>query len=182
MGLRMGLKKELMNRKWPAGPSGEAYSRLPYVYEGRMFNRALGLQQDISEPIPPGECAITSLAVGPKGTVFGATSGIRSHLFRYSGTPPDDGICGLGVIEGARAVRRALVVADDGTVLGGVSETAGEEEGILFRYSRQEIELLPAPRHPACGVSLGMKAWWCRAAWRTLTGGCAFYAPSRLPQ
>jgi len=153
----MVLKEGLMKRKWPTRPDGVAYSSLPYVYEGRMFNRALQLQQDLSEPIPPGECAITALAATPDGTVFGATSGVRSHLFRYSGGPPDDGVYDLGVIKGACAVRRALVAADDGTILGGVSEAAdGEKEGALFRCSGREIELLPAPVPDECVAALAI--------------------------
>jgi len=164
----MGLKDELRRRKWP-DRSTAIYSGNVYVTEGRMFTRALQMMQDLSEPIPPGECAITSLASAPGGAVYGATSGVRSHLFCYSGSSLDDGVYDLGVIPGARAVRRSLVVGADGCVLGGVSEPAdGRDEGGLFRLGphwhrrgkrpagkRQsyadsaprppEIELLPAP-------------------------------------
>jgi len=158
----MDLKDGLRRRKWPIKPVGVAYSRLPYVYEGRIFNRALQMQQDLSEPIPPGECAITSLAIAPDGVVWGATSGVRSHLFCYSPVPRRvwdtfDGVYDLGVIEGARAVRRALVVAADGTVLGGISEAAaGKKEGGLFRAQGRKIELLPVPVPGECVAALAL--------------------------
>jgi len=153
----MDLKDELRRRKWPTKPEGVSYSAPPYVFEGRMFNRALQLEQDLSEPIPPGECAITSLAVAPDGAVFGATSGTRSHLFRYCWMPPHDDVYDLGVIEGARAVRRALVVAADGTVLGGITQAAdGKKEGGLFRASGGHIDLLPAPVPGECVACLAL--------------------------
>ena len=151
----MEMKEQLQRRKWPTRPERVKYSSDLYVCEGRMFNRALQMEQDLSEPIPPGECAITSLASGPDGSVFGATSGARSHLFRYSWKPPQDGVHDLGVIEGARAVRQALGVGADGTVLGGISEAAdGNKEGGLFRASHREIELLPAPVPGECVAAL----------------------------
>ena len=129
----MDLKRELRRREWPVRPQDTAYSASTYVSEGRLFTRALQLRQDLSEPIPPGECAITSLVATPRGTVYGATSGARAHLFRYSGSSGDDGVYDLGVIEGARAVRRSLVAGPHGTVLGGISESAdGKREGGLF--------------------------------------------------
>jgi hypothetical protein len=125
-------ESELRKREWPEHVMAE-YSRMPYVHEGRLFNRALRLMAGLSEPIPAGECAITSLAAGWHGIVWGATSGTRSHLFAYIGGS-SDGVCDLGVIPGARAVRRSLVATQDGTVLGGVSETDGRRKsGQLFR-------------------------------------------------
>ena len=171
MGIGMDLKKELRQRTWPTRPAGVAYSPPPYIGEGRMFNRALQLQQELSEPIPPGECAITSLAVGPGGTVFGATSGARSHLFRYPGVSSDEGVYDTGIIEGARGVRRSLVAASDGTVLGGISEAAdGKKEGCLFRAGEHrvklggglfrsegwQIEMLPAPVPGECVAALAI--------------------------
>ena len=130
----MDLKRELRRRQWPQKPTNAEYGADTFVTEGRMFTRALQMQQSLSEPIPPGECAITSLAAAPDGQVYGATSGACSHLFCYSPAPETDGVRDLGVIPGARAVRGALVVGADGTVLGGVSEALdGKKEGGLFR-------------------------------------------------
>ena len=132
-----------------------------------MFNRALQLGQDLSEPIPPGECAITSLTTDGRGHLVGATSGKRSHLFAYFGKAPGDGVYDLAVIEGARAVRRSLVVASDGTILAGISEAAdGKKGGGLFRigekpkaYKRsrdveREHKLLPAPVAGECVAAM----------------------------
>ena len=149
----MDLKSELKKRKWPHNPPKEfTYSGSTYVREGRVFNRPLQLEQNLSEPIPPGECAITSLVTGPHGIVVGATSGARSHLFVCFGVGGHDSVYDMGVIKGARAVRRSLVVGADGTVLGGISEAEdGKKEGGLFCVPRREhphphkIEYLPAP-------------------------------------
>ena len=145
----MNLKESLRGRDWPTRVLRKVDSKSIYVREGRLFNRALQLRQELSEPIPPGESAITSLAVTPDGNLFGATSGKRAHLFRYDGGPQEDSVYDLGVIEGARAVRGALVVARDGTVFGGVSEVAeGETEGWLFRYPMAASESGPSAKGP----------------------------------
>jgi hypothetical protein len=145
----MDLKSELKSRTWPTRPE-IAYSSYPVVTEGRMFNRALQLPQDLSEPIPPGECAITSLALMPRGGVMGATSGKRAHLFHYSAHPMYDGVHDAGVIPNATAVRKSLVVASDATVLGGVSETADGKAGRLFRWKYEGIEMLGVPVAGEC--------------------------------
>ena len=175
----MDLKQELRRRQWPTRPKDVAHSAHPYVREGRIFTRALQLAQDVSEPIPPGECAISSLVAAPDGSIFGATSGARSHLFCYLCGAPMDAVYDLGVIQGACAVRRSLVVAADGTVLGGISEAAdGGKEGGLFRFkpgparnwgltgeqlmisrcppALREIEMLPAPVPGECVAALGI--------------------------
>ncbi len=136
----MDLRKELRGRKWPAMPTDAKFSFNFFVREGRIFSRSLLMHQDISEPLPPGECAITSLATAPDGKVHGATSGARAHLFCYTGEGQIDGVTDLGPIPGARAVRRSLVVDSEGTVLGGISEVAdGMKEGRLFRCPKRNL-------------------------------------------
>jgi len=138
----MDLEQELRRRSWPQRPKNVAYSADVYVREGRLFTRALQLAQDLSEPIPPGECAITSLAAAPGGKVYGATSGKRSHVFCYAG----DGVADLGVVPGALAVRRSLVVDAGGRLLGGISEASdGGAEGGLFRVAGGARRRRPCP-------------------------------------
>lgn len=144
----MDLKKELKGRTWPTRPEKSFFSLdTLYVREGRLFNRALQLQQDLSEPIPPGECAITSLVAGGDDRIVGATSGRRSHLFVYSPGPHSDGVFDIGVIEGATAVRNSLVVTRDRVVFGGVSAALDPEAGGgLFRFPKRGEEFPPGRR------------------------------------
>jgi len=157
MGLTMDLKESLRHRQWPTRPERMRHFRLPYVREGRIFNRALQRHQDISEPIPPGECAITSLVAARSGAIFGATSGRRSHLFCYRPDPEKDCVFDLGVIEEARAIRHTLVTGKDRKLFAGVSEaTEGCTEGGLFQYSRRKIEKLTVPVPGECIVGLAI--------------------------
>ena len=134
----MPLREQLRKRVWPTRPKDVAmgdYMGGAHVREGHLVNRRLGLSQQVSEPIPDGECAITSLCLGARGRVYGATSGRRSHLFFYDPAPGADGVRDIGVLDGAKAVRRSLVACDDGRVFGGVSEPAEPGgEGYLFAY------------------------------------------------
>ena len=156
----MDMKEALRGRTWPTRPEGVNagdYGLGPYVREGHVVSRRLCLHQSLSEPIPEGECAITSLCRGSNGKIYGATSGKRSHLFYYDPGPGADGVCDVGVIEGATAVRRALVATDDGRIFGGISESADGNTGGLFAYevksdqmsegatNRGQIERLEAP-------------------------------------
>jgi hypothetical protein len=142
----MDLEAELRQRAWPTpvrGMDACRYDRSRYVREGRVVNRVLGLHEDLSEPIPAGECAITSLCRARNGKVYGATSGRRSHLFVYDPEPGADGVIDIGVIPGAKAVRRSLVALADGRVLGGVSETdGGNGGGALFVYETRRDHMV----------------------------------------
>ncbi|MCM8766513.1 MAG: hypothetical protein NC901_00385 [Candidatus Omnitrophica bacterium] len=128
------FEKELEKRKWPERPEINMNFRRysPYVTYGRVENRSLRLFQSLSEPIPPGECAITSLCKGKRRKIYGATSGNRSHLFYYSFSPEGDGVCDIGIIEGAKAVKNSLCVDKNGNIWGGVSDG---EKGYIFFYN-----------------------------------------------
>jgi hypothetical protein len=69
--------------------------------------------------IPPDESAIRSLAVAPSGTVYGATSGHRSHLFVLY--PQHGYVQPLGYLKGVTTVHRSVVVAANGDVYIGAS-------------------------------------------------------------
>lgn len=128
----MGIEKELEGRKWPEKPKYPLKGNfMPYVKIGRVENRSLRLFQSLSEPIPPEECAITSLVRGKNRKIYGATSGRRSHLFYYSFSPEGDGVCDIGIIEGARSVRKSLCVDKNGKLWGGITEG---EKGLIFSY------------------------------------------------
>ncbi len=85
--------------------------------------------------IPDGESGITSLSVAPDGDVFGATSGIRSHLFAID--PQHGYVVPIGVIPGAQAVVQSLVISAAGSVFLGVSPG-----GHLLEYVPQGLDNL----------------------------------------
>ena len=168
----MPLREELKDRVWPTRPQNVDvgdYAKGCYVREGRVVNRVLGLPQGLSEPIPPGECAITALCLGSNGKVYGATSGKRSHLLYYDPDPGADGVCDIGVLDGAAAVRRSLVADDRGVIFGGVSATVEPGgEGCLFAYDtrgdhmaefgarRGQVERLSVPVQGQCVAALAI--------------------------
>lgn len=151
----MYREEDLRKRTWPVKPPAYHGDYSPYVREGRIINRVLRNHQSLSEPIPDGESAITSLCQGCQGRIYGATSGVRSHLFFYEPGPGGDGVCEVGLVPGATEVRQALVAAADGMVYGAVS--GGPEAGRLFRYGTGQdfhneygygsgrVEMLDAP-------------------------------------
>ena len=137
------LEESLKDRTWPQPPEDVKlgdYAHEGAVRYGRVETRSLRLHQQLSEPIPPGECAITSLCLGHETRIVGATSGKRSHLFCYDPGPRNDSVVDVGVLEGAKAVRRSLVAHPDGRVFGGVTETEpGEPGGYLFVFDSKLV-------------------------------------------
>jgi len=140
----MDLEKELKGRRWPElwrespleVPELQDYEKDPYVREGRIVLRPLG-RKGITKPIPPEECAITSLVTSLDDRIFGATSGRRAHLFVYDPAPGADHVIDLGVLEEGCGVRRSLVASSDGRIFAG---TRGEHPssragGKLFCYT-----------------------------------------------
>jgi len=94
------------------------------------------MHQHVSEPITPGESAITSLCRGLNGKIYGATSGKRSHLFYYDPGPRGDGVCDLGVMEGVTAIRRSLVAIAPDLIIAGASEVNDPSQGgALYRHA-----------------------------------------------
>ena len=96
------------------------------VSQVRIDLRELGYPPE--DVIPSGECAIRSLAVAPNGTIYGATSGKRSHLFALF--PQHGYVQPLGFLKDVSLVHRALAVSKSGDVYIG----AGGSNGHLFKY------------------------------------------------
>jgi hypothetical protein len=99
------------------------------VLQTRIDARDLGYPP--VDVIPDGESGITSLAVAPNGNLYGATSGIHSHLFVL--IPRHGYVQPLGVIPGAKAVTHAVAVSASGDVYIGTSP-----EGHLLKYTPQD--------------------------------------------
>lgn len=141
-GKKGSLAEQLENRRWPEAAQGVItgdYDMSPYVREGRVFSRALRIHQQVSEPIPAGESAVTSLCTGKNGKIYGATSGKQSHLFYYDPSPAGDGIVDLGVLEGVKAVRRALADSGEGRIFAGASEVEDPKgEGALYEHETKD--------------------------------------------
>jgi hypothetical protein len=114
------MRPDLDNREWPEpynrshgrrhGPAGVrlfASARRAFVREGFVMAKALAVRGS-GRAIPPGECAITSLAMG-RGWVFGATSGTRAHVFAYCTRPAGEVVLPTVTLDQHTAVRNALV-------------------------------------------------------------------------
>ncbi|MCL5674238.1 MAG: hypothetical protein M1501_00615 [Candidatus Omnitrophica bacterium] len=129
----MMLEKDLEKRTWPIKPDYPVEKYSTTIKNGFMINRVLRIHQSLSEPIPPGECAITSLCLGDNGKIYGATTGKKSHLFYYDPGPEADGVCDIGVIERTTSVKKSLVAGKNGIIYGGISE--GNGEGYIFAYN-----------------------------------------------
>jgi hypothetical protein len=138
----MSLEDDLSKRKWPAPPfeirppsegkpsekevmlssAISEYDRSAYVREGRIVMRQLGWK-GVVKPIPPGESAVTSLVVDPKGRVVGATSGQRSHLFIYD--PEVDRVTDLCAFDEDSVAKNSVVACRDGTVIAATRKGTG---------------------------------------------------------
>lgn len=164
----MSLEDDLAKRKWPEPPFeirppsagkpsekeqmlGSAiseYDRSAYVREGRIVMRHLGWK-GVVKPIPPGESAVTSLAVDPKGRVVGATSGQRSHLFIYD--PEVDRVTDLCTFDEDSIAKGSVVVSKDGTVVAATrKEIGGLGSGKIVSFVTDYKETLTwGPSKPA---------------------------------
>jgi hypothetical protein len=108
------------------------------VKQTRIDLRDLGYHP--ADVIPPDESAIRALAVAPDGTLFGATSGKRSHLFLMR--PMHGFVQPLGFLKGVSTVHHALAIARNGDVFIGGSigvDNNGEgykgyEGGHVYKY------------------------------------------------
>jgi hypothetical protein len=108
------------------------------VSEGYVVAKELAIRGSAA-PIPAGECAVTSLALGD-GWVFGATSGRRAHVFAYCPRPADEVVLELAALEGHAAVRNALAWLPDYGLFAGTS--APDREG----YAGGEVLRIGEPR------------------------------------
>ena len=114
------MRPDLDNRKWPVplnlDPRYKGSPLMARLYqprweglvtEGYVVAKELAIRGS-SRAIPPGECAITSLAMG-ETWMFGATSGRRAHVFAYCPQSVHEVVLDLGALDGHAAVRHALV-------------------------------------------------------------------------
>jgi hypothetical protein len=117
------------------GAEGQRDPAYDYVVVPQTRIDARDLGYSPVDLIPNGESGITSLSVAPNGDVFGATSGIRSHLFMIN--PQHGYVVPLGVIPGAQAITQAVVISAAGTVFLGASPT-----GHLLEYIPRDLDNL----------------------------------------
>ena len=103
----------------------------------RLDLRPLG--QPPLDVIPPDESAVTSLAIGADGFLYGGTTGRRAHLFVLD--PKWGHVFPLGHIPGAESVFHSLAPAPDGSIYIGTSINnqgrPGEKgQDVLARYGK----------------------------------------------
>jgi hypothetical protein len=117
-----------------------------FITEGTVALRELG-NYGVAPAIPNGESAITALVAGAsKKKIYGATSGLKSHLFSYDPSPAAEHVVDIGVL-GAEAECRLLMV-DAGGVLHGIVNPGGRvfrydprgEFSVIWRYEVKPIE------------------------------------------
>jgi hypothetical protein len=112
----------------------------PLEYDHSVVKQVRIDLRDLGYPpldvIPPDESAIGALAMAPDGTLYGATSGKRSHLFVLH--PAHGYVQPLGVLTDVAAVRGALVVSRTGDVY--IGTTPG---GRLLKYAPRNDEQKP---------------------------------------
>ncbi|HZP06974.1 MAG TPA: hypothetical protein VFB43_18895 [Terracidiphilus sp.] len=101
------------------------------VTQTRIDARDLGYAPE--DVIPDGESGVTSLAIAPKGDLYGATSGTRSHLFVLS--PRHGYVQPLGVVPHATSITNAIAIADSGDVYLGTSP-----DGHILKYTPSEAD------------------------------------------
>jgi len=147
----MSIEDDLDKRKWPKppfeiGPSTEKqdereailrfavreYDRSAFVSEGRIVLRHLGWK-GLMKTVPPGESAITSLALDQRGRILGLTSGDRSHLFVYD--PEVDRAVDLCTIDRESIAKNSLVICREGVVFIGTRRRPGKSgPGRLLKF------------------------------------------------
>ncbi len=106
------------------------YEKCAFVTEGHLEVRALGPKEFV-KPIPPGESAITALAVAADGWLYGATSGARAHLFFYNPSPDADAVADIGVVA-ENATIPTLEFRADHTLVG-VANANGQAQFFTYK-------------------------------------------------
>ena len=118
MNLEQTSRPDLDHRDWPVPTNRQEafkqHGRLmrqgacpAFVSEGYTVVKELGIRGS-SRPIPPGECAITSLAAGD-GWVFGGTTGRRAHIFAYCSAPgTEEVVLDLTAFDEHTSIRNSL--------------------------------------------------------------------------
>jgi len=84
-----------------------------------MTANALRLDLRPLDVIPPGECAVTALAIGADGYLYGGTSGERAHLFVMN--PKWGQVFPLGHLPGEKSIYHSLAAGPDGFLYIGTS-------------------------------------------------------------
>jgi len=132
------MKKDLNNEGYHlkeseimAGTSDFRDGAFAFITEGTVALRELG-NYGVANPIPDGESAITALVAGPGlKKIYGATSGLKSHLFYYDPSPAAEHVVDIGIV-GENSECRSLMRDGDGRIYGVVNPG-----GRLFRYAPQ---------------------------------------------
>lgn len=145
-------KEELRKRKWPVpsfpippevggGEYLDKYRKLPRPrnYAQSAFIppeqvKAYPLFERGRKSMVPGEMAITSLEVDADGNIFGATSGEKSYLFKFSNT--DKKVVPIIEIDEKCGVTDSLVVSSGGVIWGATTKP----DGAIFRYDLNSSE------------------------------------------
>jgi hypothetical protein len=111
-----------------------------FVTRGNFYAQELGLSGRTPH-IPRNECAITALAMGKNGVLYGATSGEKSHLFIY--LPLTKRFMPLNTFGGGQSLCRNMLVDGQGRIYMGTMGLGKEKrDGHLYMYNAPEKELV----------------------------------------
>lgn len=111
-----------------------------FVTRGNFYAQELGLSGRTPH-IPRNECAITALAMGGSGKLFGATSGNKSHLFAY--LPLTKRFLPLNTFGNGNSLCRSMLADWQGRIFMGTMGLGKENpEGHLYLYNAPEKELV----------------------------------------
>ena len=112
----------------------------PFVSRGTFYVQELGFSGRTPH-IPRNECSITAMAMGKDGVLFGATSGMRSHLFLF--LPLTKRFIPLNTFGGVNSVCRSMVADRHGRIYFGTTHQGGDTcKGGLFMYDAAAKQLL----------------------------------------
>lgn len=110
-----------------------------FVSRGSFFAQELGFCGR-TPLIPRNECAITALAMGNNGLIFGATSGARSHFFTF--LPLTKRLIPLNTFEAGQHICRNLVVdGQDRIFMGTMGPGEDGPGGHLYMYDAPAKEI-----------------------------------------
>ena len=102
-----------------------AAARQAKVSEGYVLAKELGVRGS-SRPIPPGECAITSLCRGRR-KIFGATSGKRAHIFAYDPDPASEVVIDVLAVDEHTHMTNSLAWVPKNGIFAGTSAPERED-------------------------------------------------------
>jgi hypothetical protein len=132
------------DQEWQAFRRDYRNRKRVFVTEGSLIAREL-CWPGKTPPIPAGESSISALELLDKRIIYGSTSGLRSHLFKFDPSPDREGplnsVVDLGVIASSSGgvTCQSLVVAADNNLYMGTYCKNGDDGHIYHHDPEWEL-------------------------------------------